>query len=136
MNLSPLLAASPVIQIHAAAAFGAFGLGTVQMLAPKGTIPHRTFGWLWVALMMTVAVSSLFIHTIRSFGPFSPVHLLSVLVLVKVPVAVYFARRHRIAGHRQTMTSLFVLALIVAGIFTFMPGRIMHAVVFGGSSSG
>jgi uncharacterized membrane protein len=30
------------------------------------------------------------------------------------------------------MLGLFFGAPVVAGIFTFLPGRIMHAVVFGG----
>jgi uncharacterized membrane protein len=29
------------------------------------------------------------------------------------------------------MVGLFAGALVIAGIFTFMPGRIMHAVLFG-----
>jgi uncharacterized membrane protein len=29
------------------------------------------------------------------------------------------------------MIAIFAGALVVAGLFTFMPGRIMHAVVFG-----
>jgi uncharacterized membrane protein len=29
------------------------------------------------------------------------------------------------------MIAIFVGALVVAGLFTLMPGRIMHAVVFG-----
>jgi uncharacterized membrane protein len=29
------------------------------------------------------------------------------------------------------MLGLFLGALVIAGIFTFLPGRIMHAVVFG-----
>jgi uncharacterized membrane protein len=74
MTLAPLLAASPVIQIHAFAALGAFGLGIAQLAAPKGTLPHRTLGWTWVALMVVVAVSAFFIHTIRMWGPFSPIH--------------------------------------------------------------
>ena len=131
MTLAPLLNASPVIQIHAYAAIGAFVLGSIQMLAPKGTISHRKFGWAWATLILVVAISSLFIHTIRTWGPFSPIHLLSILTLVNVPLAVYFARSHKIRAHRGTMTSLFVFALIVAGFFTFMPGRIMHAVLFG-----
>ena len=36
MTLAPLLNASPVIQIHAFAAMGAFALGLVQFAAPKG----------------------------------------------------------------------------------------------------
>ncbi len=30
------------------------------------------------------------------------------------------------------MTAIFVGALLIAGAFTFLPGRIMHAVAFGG----
>ena len=29
----------------------AFALGIVQFAAPKGTLPHRTIGWIWVLLM-------------------------------------------------------------------------------------
>jgi uncharacterized membrane protein len=46
-------------------------------------------------------------------------------------LAVVHARRHNVSGHRKAMTSIFFGALIVAGLFTFLPGRIMHAVVFG-----
>jgi uncharacterized membrane protein len=51
MTLSPLIEAAPVVQVHALAAMGAFALGVVQLAAPKGTLPHRTIGWIWVVLM-------------------------------------------------------------------------------------
>jgi len=44
MTLAPLLSAAPAIQFHAFAAMTAFGLGLVQLAAPKGTLPHRTIG--------------------------------------------------------------------------------------------
>jgi len=43
-----------------------------------------------------------------------------------------YARRGNIRGHKRSMIGLFAGALIIAGIFTFVPGRIMHAVLFGG----
>jgi uncharacterized membrane protein len=132
MSLAPLLNASPVIQIHAFAAMGAFALGVVQLAAPKGTIPHRTVGWTWVALMLTVAVSSFWIYGIRMIGPFSAIHLLSISILVTVPLAVLAARRHHVTTHRKAMTFIFIGALVIAGFFTFMPGRIMYRVAFGG----
>jgi uncharacterized membrane protein len=58
MSLAPLLNAAPAIPLHAFAAMTAFVLGVVQLAAPKGTLPHRTLGWIWVCLMLTVAVSS------------------------------------------------------------------------------
>jgi len=103
----------------------------VQLAAPKGTIPHRAIGWVWVVLMLVVSLASFFIHTIRLWGPWSPIHLLSIFVLIMLPLGVWYARRHRIAGHRQTMTLMFVGALVIAGAFTFLPGRIMHQVAFG-----
>src|SRR6202047_2123944 len=130
VTLSPLLNAAPVIQIHAFAAIAAFAVGALQLSAPKGTIPHRLIGWLWAVLMLTVAISSLFIHEIRLWGPWSPIHLLSILVLVTLPLAVLHARRHDVAQHRYALLMLFTGALVIAGGFPFLPGRIMHAVVF------
>ena len=131
MTLAPLFAASPVIQVHAMAALAAFALGAVQLAAPKGTLPHRLVGWLWALLLLTVIISSFFIHTIRWWGPFSPIHLLSLFTLVMLPLAVLHARRHDVRRHGRAMISLFAGALLIAGVFTFLPGRIMHAVVFG-----
>ena len=131
MSLTPLLDAAPAIPLHAFAAMTAFALGLVQFAAPKGTLPHRTIGWIWVLLMVSVAISSFWIHTIRLAGPFSPIHLLSIFAPIMLVLAVVHARRHNVSGHRKAMTSIFFGALVVAGLFTFLPGRIMHAVVFG-----
>ena len=132
MTLAPLLNASPVIQVHAFAAMAAFGLGIVQLAAHKGTLPHRTIGWFWVVLLAVIAISSFWIHELRIVGPFSPIHLLSVFTLMMLPRAVMAARRHNVTKHRGAMRGIFFGALVVAGLFTLLPGRIMHAVVFGG----
>ena len=131
MSFAPLFDAAPAIPLHAFAAMSAFVLGLVQFAAPKGTLPHRTLGWIWVLLMVSVAVSSFWIHQIRLIGPWSPIHLLSIFTLVMLPLAVWRAHRHRVADHRRIMIALFSGALVVAGLFTLLPGRIMHAVVFG-----
>ena len=131
MTLAPLLGAPPAIQLHALAAGAALMLGVVQLTLPKGTVPHRAMGWIWVLLMLVVALSSFLIHQIRLWGPWSPIHLLSVFTLVTLPLAVGHARRGKVASHRWAMLSLFVGALLIAGAFTFVPGRIMHAVAFG-----
>jgi len=131
MSLEPLLTASPVIQVHAFSAMAAFALGLVQFAAPKGTLPHRTIGWIWAGLMAAIAISSFWIHSIRMIGPFSPIHALSIFTLVMLPLAVMHAHKHRVMQHRAAMISIFVGALVIAGAFTFLPGRIMHAVAFG-----
>jgi len=131
VSLAPLLNASPAIQIHAFAAMAAFALGVVQLTAPKGTLPHRTIGWAWVVLMMMVCITSFWIHELRVWGPWSPIHLLSIFTLGALPFAVIHARRHNVIRHRKAMIGIFTGALVIAGIFTFWPGRIMYAVVTG-----
>ena len=131
MSLAPLLSASWEIQAHAFAAMAAFVLGIVQFAGAKGTLPHRTLGFLWVALMVLVAASSFRIHGIRLWGPWSPIHLLSIFVLLMVPLAVWHAHRHKVRRHALTMIGVFIGGLVIAGGFTFVPGRLMHAVVMG-----
>jgi uncharacterized membrane protein len=131
VSLAPLLNASPVIQVHAFSAMAAFALGIVQLSAPKGTLPHRTIGWIWVVLLTVIAVSSFWIHELKIVGPFSPIHLLSIFTLITLPLAVMHARRHRVQKHRNAMIAIFTGALVIAGLFTFVPGRIMYAVAFG-----
>jgi uncharacterized membrane protein len=131
MSLQPLLDAAPAIQIHAFSAMAAFALGIVQLAAPKGTLPHRTLGYVWVTLMVVVCATSFWIHDIRTWGPWSAIHLLSIFTLCTLPLAILHARYHRVLKHRNAMLSLFVGALLIAGFFTFVPGRIMHAVAFG-----
>ena len=131
MSLSPLLQSSFAIQLHAFAAMAAFALGLVQFAAPKGTLPHRTIGWIWVTLMTVVSVTAFFIHELRLWGAWSPIHLLAIFTLVMLPLAVLHARRHNVTSHRRAMISIFTGALLVAGAFTLFPGRIMYRVLFG-----
>jgi len=126
-----LLARQPwVIQLHIAAALTALLLGTVQLVGIKGTGLHRLIGWSWVVAMVTVAVSSLFIRQINP-GSFSLIHLLSGWTLIALPMALFAVRRGRIASHARGMTWTFIGGLIVAGAFTFLPGRLMWEVFFG-----
>jgi len=119
------------VQIHAFAAISAFALGLVQLGAPKGTLPHRTLGWVWVLLMLVISASSFLIHGIRMWGPWSPIHVLSVVTPIMLALGVLAARRHRMRAHKITMMAIFAGALLLAGLFTLVPGRIMHEVVFG-----
>lgn len=131
MTLAPLLQASPSIQIHAFSALAAFALGAIVIFRRKGDRLHRLGGRIWVALMLVVAVSSFFIHTIRLWGIWSPIHLLSVATLASLVYAVWMIRRRNIVAHASAMRTTYVGALVIAGGFTLAPGRIMNKVVFG-----
>ncbi len=131
MFLEPLLAAKPIIVFHALVALSAFLIGLVQFAGPKGTTMHRVVGWSWVLLLMSVAASSFWIQGLRQIGPFSWIHGLSIYVLVSIPFAVFHARRHNVQAHKKAMIGIFLGALVIAGLLTLYPGRIMHEVVFG-----
>lgn len=68
----------------------------------------------------------------RIVGDFSPIHLLSILTLIGLPRMVMSARAGNVTTHRRVVLLLFFGALVAAGIFAFMPGRIMYRVVAGG----
>ncbi len=131
MSLAPLLAAPAVVQLHAFAALAALVLGVVQLSGVKGGTLHRTLGWGWVALMVTVATSSFWITVHNGPGRYSFIHGISAVVLLLLPLAIWRLRRGDIRRHALIMTRVFIGALLIAGGFTLLPGRIMHDVVFG-----
>jgi uncharacterized membrane protein len=98
----------------------------------KGTASHRALGYVWAGLMVVVATSSFWIHELRLWGPWSPIHVLSIFTLAMLPLGLWHARSHNVRGHKLTMLGLFGGALVVAGLFTLVPGRLIHRVVFGG----
>ncbi|HRD46433.1 MAG TPA: hypothetical protein PLF78_08125 [Caulobacter sp.] len=126
-----LFAAQPlVIKLHVLAALGTVALGGAILSLRKGDRRHRTFGWLWVALMALAAGSSLFIVGLNG-DHWSVIHLLSGWTLVMLPIGVLAARRHRSVAHGKAMTGIFVGGSLVAGAFTFLPGRLMWNLFFG-----
>lgn len=129
-DFSLLAVAPPAIQIHVAAALTALVIGTVLLLGVKGNTLHRALGWTWVVAMGTTAVSSFFIQQLNP-GGFSFIHLLSGWTVIGLPMAVYAARRHRVHIHRRAMTGMFVGGLIVAGLLTFLPDRLMWEIFLG-----
>lgn len=131
MSLEPLLTAPPVIQIHALCAFIALLIGAVQLSRKKGDWLHRLMGRTWVVFMAIVAGSSFFIWTIRLWWLFSPIHLISIFTLVMLWVGWRAARRGDIKRHMRVMEMLYFLALVLTGLLTFIPGRIMYKVAFG-----
>jgi uncharacterized membrane protein len=129
VNLAPLAQADLAVHIHVAAAMAALLLGAVVLFRRKGDPLHRLGGRVWVALMAVVALSSFFIHELRLVGPWSPIHIVSLATLWFLFDGVRLAARGRISAHRRTMQGTFFGGLIVAGGFTFLPGRLMHEVM-------
>lgn len=127
-----LLAPQPVaVKVHLAFAISALFLGGVMMASRKGARFHRTAGWIWVTMMMTVAISSLFVTGLNG-AHWSWIHALSLFTIVSLPAGVWAARTHQVKPHRRTMMGVFYGGLIIAGLFTFIPGRVMYQIFFGG----
>jgi len=129
-NLSLLAHAPMLLQLHLATVLLGFTIGAVQMLGEKGTTMHRLLGWTFVVFMMFTALDALFIKD----GPtwrVTPIQLFSLIVLIGLPFAVLAARRHNVAAHARGMTGIYFGGLVLAGILTFTPGRLIWRVFFG-----
>ena len=129
--MEPLYNEAQPIPFHAMAAMLAIVIGAIQFSMKKGGIKHKALGYIWVSLMLFVSISSFFIHEIKLWGNYSPIHLLSIWTIFSVGLAIYFVRVGNIKRHRQVMIALYGFALILTGLFTLLPGRAMNQVVFG-----
>ncbi|MEO0689646.1 MAG: DUF2306 domain-containing protein [Pseudomonadota bacterium] len=120
------------ILLHLATAAGAAVLGPAILLRRKGDRMHKMLGRIWAGLMILTAISSAFIRTpgagIAGTG-FSYIHIFTVWTLINIPLGVWAIRNKRVAMHRGMMTGLYV-GLLIAGGFTFIPGRLLGNLVF------
>jgi len=119
---------NPAVIAHLIAAGTALVLGAAIMLRRKGTLSHKTMGWIYVATMSALAISGIFLRTytgIPNIDGFTPIHIFVVIVLVPLPSAVWSIYHGDVKGHGGAMTGLFYGALIGAGIFTLLPGRLL-----------
>ena len=134
MTLEPLFAAPPAVPFHVATVLPAAVLGAVLLARPKGTALHRCLGKVWLLLMVLTSFSTFFIHDLKTVGDFSPIHLLSVYVIVGSVPAIRAARRRDIRAHRGHVAGMYFGGIVVAGLFTLAPDRVMGAMIFDGAS--
>ena len=118
---------TPLIIAHTGIALTALVLGAILLNARKGNRTHRTGGWVWVLCIATVAGVS---FAIRGSGGFSWIHGLSAFTLCALAWGVLCARMHRVARHRSAMIAIYFGALVITGLFTLMPNRLIGNVVW------
>ncbi|GHF01887.1 DUF2306 domain-containing protein [Thalassotalea profundi] len=119
---------------HLATVFPAFLIGTYLLLNPKGTKRHKLLGKIYMALMLLTAIVTLFMSSVVGpalFNHFGYIHFFSLLVFYSVPSAYFSARNGNIAKHKSSMLGLYIGGILIAGSFTFMPGRLLHSWFFG-----
>lgn len=130
MNIKPLLEAGLAIQLHVAAAAIAIALTAVILIVKRGTPAHKYVGRAWVAMLGIICISSFWITGMNG-SSYSWIHLLSAWTLLGLTQAVWAVRAGKIRVHKYAMISTMVGALLGAGFFALMPGRMMSAVLFG-----
>ena len=129
MTLAPLINTAMPRPHRAVAAVQAALVGSAQLWLTKGTVLHRRLGYVWVGLIVFVALTGFFIFETGVASPFNYLSKpLSALVLVMLWWGIRLARAGKIKEHRQTMIQLFWLTMLI-GLLTTQPGRIVHQIL-------
>lgn len=138
MKALDLLAAAPwMVHVHLAAVLPALVLGAWLLIANKGGTRHRNLGKLYLGLMVIAALSATVLPAqvgpTVTLGPLrlGLLHLLVLLTLRGVWMAFSTVRRGDIQAHKRHMVGLYIGALIIAGLFSLAPGRLLHRMLFG-----
>ncbi len=122
-----------LMYLHLATVVPSFFIGTILLLIKKGTKTHKILGRIYMILMLFTAIITLFMPAIvgsRLFNHFGWIHLFSFLVLYTVPTAYFAIKKGNIKSHKRKMILLYFGALIIAGAFTFSPGRYLYNLFF------
>jgi uncharacterized membrane protein len=115
--------------IHLVTVLPAVPLGAWLLLRKrKGDRLHRLLGRLWAGLMLTTAIATIWLT--GPSGRFSFIHVFTLMILISVPRAVLAIRRGDVRTHRAAVTGAYI-GLVVAGAFTFLPGRLIPTWLFG-----
>jgi uncharacterized membrane protein len=105
---------------HVVAALFVLAVGPVQILRRRRDRVHRTVGYLWVAAMYYVCLSS---FGIVSEGHFSWLHGLSAFTIVTVTLGLVSAIRRNIPAHQGNMIGSYIGIAIAFGFAVGVPGR-------------
>lgn len=131
MTLDPLLTAPLAVQLHVAIALVALPVGPIVLFRTRRDRMHKGLGYLWVAAMVGLALSGLWIESeFPVLGRFGPIHLLSFFALFGLGQGLWRIWQRDVAGHRAAMQSVWFGAMGLAGLFTLLPGRLMNRMLF------
>lgn len=129
MNIEYFTQSSLAIQVHMLVAIGALCLGIIMFSRKKGTWIHKMTGRLFAVLMLLTAVSAIFIKEINE-GRFSWIHIFVPITFYALFETFFYIRKGNLKGHKRAVKGLFFGALLIPGLFSFMPGRTMWMLFF------
>ncbi len=124
---------SLLMYIHLATVVPAFFIGTTLLLIKKGSLIHKSFGRIYMILMMVTALVTLLMPAQlgqRVLNHFGWIHIFSFLTIYTVPTAYWAIKKGNVRSHQRKMILLYIGAIIIAGGFTFMPGRYLYQFFF------
>jgi len=119
--------------VHLATVVPCFVIGTMLLLIKKGTNIHKGFGRIYMILMLITALITLFMPAEvgpRFLNHFGWIHSLSFLTIYTVPAAYLAIKKGNVKSHQRKMVILYFGAIIIAGVFTFTPGRYLYNLFF------
>jgi uncharacterized membrane protein len=129
MNTEYFIQASFALQVHMLVALGALVLGVIMFSRKKGTWAHKMTGRVFAFLMLLTAVSAIFIRQLNQ-GGFSWIHIFVPITFFALFETFFYIRKGNVKKHKRAVTGLFFGALLIPGLFSFMPGRTMWMLFF------
>ena len=120
--------------LHLGSVVPCFFIGALLMVIKKGSRIHVQLGRIYMILMLFTALVTLFMPADvgpRIFNHFGWIHSFSFLTLYTVPTAYLAIKKGKVKVHQRKMILLYFGALVIAGGFTFYPGRYLHSLFFG-----
>jgi uncharacterized membrane protein len=122
-----------LLYLHLLSVVPCFFIGGILLLRRKGTKSHKKLGQIYMVLMLFTAGLTLLMPAQvgpQIFNHFGWIHLFSFLTIYTVPSAFLAIRKGNVKAHQRKMILLYVGAILIAGAFTFMPGRYLHNLFF------
>lgn len=119
--------------LHLVTVIPCFIIGTVLLLIKKGSPFHKKAGRVYMILMLLTAAITLFMPAQvgpRFLNHFGWIHSFSFLTIYTVPTAYSAVKKGNIKAHKRKMILLYFGAIIIAGGFTFFPGRYLYELFF------
>ncbi|MEN8703319.1 MAG: DUF2306 domain-containing protein [Polaribacter sp.] len=96
-----------------------FFIRTYLLVAKKGTLFHKSLGKVYMVLMFTTAIITLFMPAYvgpQFLNHFGYIHLFSFLTLYSVPTAIIAIKKGQIKKHKIKMILLYLGPIIIAGV--------------------
>lgn len=130
MNVAALTEAPVAVQVHLATVLPAFLIGGWSLFISRpGSPAHRAAGRVFAALMAITAGTTVFITSHFGFAPtagplrMSPIRLFIPLTAHGLWSGIRAIRVGQVERHRAIMRRLFFGSIVIAGLFTLLPGR-------------